>query len=1123
VQEIFQVFTAYQQHPAIKLFFFILLYGFNFAAAQQLAQQRVQSKQKVTSIVQQKTSRANNACGVTASFFPGVDTFFTTDRQFDFVNTSINATSIEWRLNGFYYSTSNAFSLYFSAGLYKLSLVARNGSCTDTLTILIVCTGIPPADNNYFSGSAGIDGHSDIASNITASADGGFLLGGSTEYKGNSTFKNVLLVKVKEENCIEWTRILNKPNKNIRLQMTHALKDGGFLLSADANYSNFLMKLNAPGQMVWVKSYSSVARNINIRRLYEMNDGSIIATTSDFNTGVSILKLDNLGNVLWDRYLQKESNGSDYMTSTAIFEWGNALYVSGNYKAPDNPPFVSGAYVPYLIKLNSADGKLNWSYSYPDSETRSTYFSDIHRHGNRLLLSAINYYTLGGGGADPCLLWFDTSGVPVKSAAVHHNSFEQSAPAFVKAGVLPGGNLLMFFKGKQQMIITPPKSVGFYFKFDSSLTILQEQQSFTQETAGLDVCITEKGFAATGSQYSRIVPWLTISENFHFSKRDSSGANGGCTYNTSFFSVKPFALQRQALTWAKDTVLNVYTIPDQEVQIIEEYTQIRSECPAYVDSCSVLLIKGTQSVCNTSKSYTYKAGRNSKCPQAVEWTYTGNLTVLNETDSSITVQFNSFGNFTISAFLKNSCTPVKDSILINAVPVVSAPLNIGPDQSLCSGNSFKLHASPLYSNYRWQDGSTDSVFNVTAAGLYWVEVTDACENVYRDSVLVTNAAAISLNAGPDRTKCNNDTLHLTAPTGYLHYNWTTTSGFTDTSRTITINPLSNTLYFLAAELNPGCFGYDTIPVTVYQSAPVFIGNDTSVCTGDSIVYSAATGFMQYLWNNGAGGSQIKVSKPGMYSVIASSAEGCKSYDTASIVSNYPLPAVTITGSDVICKGTDLTLDAGNIPGAAIYLWSTGEQSSSIPVNNIGVYSVAVTNGNGCTGRDSFRVSRIAEPPAFFLPPDTTICSYSTLVLNAKGTYNSYLWSTNDFRSSISVSQPGLFLLTVTDQNNCRGTDSIRVVTKDCLTGCFVPNAFTPNHDGLNDVFKPLLFGRLSQYEFSVYNRWGKRIFYTTDITKGWDGTVTGILQDSNEFVWVCSYRFEGEERKNARGTVQLIR
>lgn len=108
-------------------------------------------------------------------------------------------------------------------------------------------------------------------------------------------------------------------------------------------------------------------------------------------------------------------------------------------------------------------------------------------------------------------------------------------------------------------------------------------------------------------------------------------------------------------------------------------------------------------------------------------------------------------------------------------------------------------------------------------------------------------------------------------------------------------------------------------------------------------------------------------------------------------------------------------------------------------------------------------------------------------------------------------------------NNCIGKDSIVINQKLCTETFFIPSAFTPNADGKNDYFKPIITGNVQRYLFTIYNRWGQKIFETARLQKGWNGTINGKQQDMNVFVWTCTYQFVGAPPKFDKGTISLIR
>jgi gliding motility-associated-like protein len=161
-----------------------------------------------------------------------------------------------------------------------------------------------------------------------------------------------------------------------------------------------------------------------------------------------------------------------------------------------------------------------------------------------------------------------------------------------------------------------------------------------------------------------------------------------------------------------------------------------------------------------------------------------------------------------------------------------------------------------------------------------------------------------------------------------------------------------------------------------------------------------------------------------------------------------------------------------------------------------------------------------------LPTDTALCAGQSLVLDAGPGYSSYRWQDGRQQQSISISNTGTYWVTVKGSDGCTSTetsDTIRVTVGNCSVGIHFPNAFTPNKDGHNDLFRPVLTGSPVVWHFSIYNRWGQLIFETSDPQKGWDGRIDGIDQQSSSYVWICIYQFRGEKENKREGNFFLIR
>lgn len=328
--------------------------------------------------------------------------------------------------------------------------------------------------------------------------------------------------------------------------------------------------------------------------------------------------------------------------------------------------------------------------------------------------------------------------------------------------------------------------------------------------------------------------------------------------------------------------------------------------------------------------------------------------------------------------------------------------------------------------------------------------------------------------------------------------------------------------FLFASINGCRLIKDSIKINVLKLPGIIsLGNDTSLCSGTSIVLDAGNGFINYSWNTGAATQTINADKKGSYFIKATLTDGCYTLDTLEILNIYPAPSPSIYPRTVICKGQTDSLDAGN--GFASYLWQDGSTDRYFAVTSPAKYWVTVKNINACIGSDTVLIQAIADTPSNFIYTDTAICQYETIVLKPfNDSFQQYEWSTDSKQPNISINTPGTYSLKVTDNNGCIGTQDITVNPKTCTNRLIFPNAFTPDRN-VNTVFKPFARGSFFKYELIVYNRWGQLIFKTNDPVKGWDGTLVAKIQDAGVYVWKCKYQFYGEQPSLLKGTVLLIR
>lgn len=262
---------------------------------------------------------------------------------------------------------------------------------------------------------------------------------------------------------------------------------------------------------------------------------------------------------------------------------------------------------------------------------------------------------------------------------------------------------------------------------------------------------------------------------------------------------------------------------------------------------------------------------------------------------------------------------------------------------------------------------------------------------------------------------------------------------------------------------------------------------------------------------------------------------CRSIDSVTVTVYEPYdPAVYGLGEDqLICDANPVTL-ATTVPGATNHVWQDGDTSETYSASLAGTYSVALLDGNGCEFSDSMNITE-GQSPQITLPADTTICSDNVVVFNVYDpSATSYQWrgpsvyylQNNPTDSVFTATFEGVYEVDIT--NNCGTlTQRVELFTEDCVCLPFVPNAFSPNNDGDNDVLQVFAGCDVTDVQFSIFNRWGERVFFSNDINSGWDGIIDGQIAPIGVYVYKLEYtaaNFKGENVPNVRyGDISLVR
>lgn len=252
---------------------------------------------------------------------------------------------------------------------------------------------------------------------------------------------------------------------------------------------------------------------------------------------------------------------------------------------------------------------------------------------------------------------------------------------------------------------------------------------------------------------------------------------------------------------------------------------------------------------------------------------------------------------------------------------------------------------------------------------------------------------------------------------------------------------------------------------------------------------------------------------------------CYSEDSVTIIVQPKITA-KINEDTTICPGDDFIIKADQTyPPTYSYLWNTGATTLEISNDQTGKFNLKISSPEGCFATDTMEVFRILDPTSN-LTDDTTICFtiFKELNLNA-GSANYVIWNhlnEIDTTENFIATEPGIYQVKLYNGDNCYITDRMEI-EEFCSTELFMPGAFTPNNDGLNDTFGAYS-DETYDYELLIFNRWGKIVFSSTDLSNRWDGNNAPQGSYTYKLTYTLANRNSGllEETKKI-GNVILIR
>lgn len=447
----------------------------------------------------------------------------------------------------------------------------------------------------------------------------------------------------------------------------------------------------------------------------------------------------------------------------------------------------------------------------------------------------------------------------------------------------------------------------------------------------------------------------------------------------------------------------------------------------------------------------------------------------------------------------------------------------------CNEDTVIIKLNQEFPVYTWLDnGSHDSVFFAFATGYYpiTVEDTNGCYNT--DSAYVQMNPEIIYSRSNDTLVCLGDTTHLKAIGNYI-YLWKEGGTQLSNSAQLDFIPSQNTTILLTIS-DGDCFKYDSIRVIVKKNEIEIevLPNDT-ICPNEQFTLSAGSLTQNsYQWSNGLNDGVIFVSDTGLYSLSVTDQFKCKASDSVRVF--YYEAVLPLANDTVLCAGDSVKLSA---TGGNSYTWSPPIYLSDANSANPFCFAPANTSyqliaeSNGCIGRDSIFVT-VLPYPVITLSDTSELIAGQQLQLSLE-TNGNYTWSPMSLLSCTDCLNPFVYSDTSTwvyirsqaNGSNCVAYDSIYIKVKE-IPGIYVPSAFTPNNDGLNDVFKIITIA-MKEISITIYDRWGNKIAAWKDENGFWDGTIKGVKAIQDVYIYSLTTTDINNKTYTKTGRIALIR
>jgi gliding motility-associated-like protein len=496
--------------------------------------------------------------------------------------------------------------------------------------------------------------------------------------------------------------------------------------------------------------------------------------------------------------------------------------------------------------------------------------------------------------------------------------------------------------------------------------------------------------------------------------------------------------------------------------------------------------------------------------------------------------------YTVTATAPNGCTAT-DQLTVTVIPYPYPTVTLTTDTFVCQpGSVVQLLATggSTPTSYQWDTSRLglscyDACFNPFASPttntVYVVTVYGQGGCAVTDSVLVNIRSDLPNQiAGNDRYVCQGGSVQLTTASGLTGYFWTPSNGLSCVNCPNPVAaPVTTTTYYISADDPTGCELRDTITVFVLDNNTVNAGNDITLCRGETVQLNGSSivaGTVQ--WSPTTGLSNPNILNPTVSPTSNITYTLSFTSDQCTVLDSVRLTVLTktdIAGADyILCLGDTIQLQISGDANTFAWTPTTYLSNSTIPnplcfAEQTTLYTVVGQLGTCLPDTAAVQVHVMEKPDIELATPQNIIYLAGTpvqlgvIINDTFGLSHTYYWTPSDYLNCTDcpnpVSTPDSatiqYNILVTNEIGCEATLPVNLrPLADCAEEqIFLPNAFSPNADGQNDILYVRSTSITSINIFRIYNRWGELLFETSNITKGWDGTFNGKPQNPGVYVY----------------------